>query len=301
MALHCIELPDLLACQHGAAGLDLSSRRRVLTDLAGTHLSGFRGRGMEFEEHRRYVPGDEIRSIDWRVTARTGQTHVRSYREERERPVIIALDCRRPMWFGSRGCFKIVLAARAAATFAWAASTHGDRVGGLRFGSDIHESRPAGGRRGALRLFRLWSESQQPADASPFCTLATVSEELRRLVRPGALVILLSDFHDLDAPARQGLQVMARHCELVFGMVSDPLEREAPAAGIYPSRLGADAAIRLFNTRDRATRHSWQQQFNERQERARETAQGCRAHWLELCTEASVAEALHTYFGARRR
>src|ERR687891_545971 len=132
MAAHRIDTDDLIALRRHAGAIDFAGRRRVLTDQSGAHVSGFRGRGMDFEEHRVYQAGDEARTIDWRVTARTGTTHVRLYREERERPVLLVVDARPAMQFGTRGCFKSVLAARAAALCAWAAHARGDRVGGMR-------------------------------------------------------------------------------------------------------------------------------------------------------------------------
>ena len=296
MAVDRIEIADLLAQRFAARGLDLSSRRRVLTELSGPRLSGFRGRGMEFEEHRRYVAGDEVRSIDWRVTARTGVPHVRGYREERERPVLLAVDLRAPMWFGTRGCFKAVQAARAAAGLAWAATANGDRIGALVFGADHRELRPAGGRRGVMRLIQALA-AEPPS--GPGMSLATASLELRRLARPGALLILLSDLHDLDEPARQNLQLTTRHCELVIGMVSDPLERRAPPPGRYPLwREGLDEPA-VLDTRDPALARDWTARYEQRLAGAQAATRACRAHWLALGTETPVADALTRGFGRR--
>lgn len=298
MAAHRIELDDLLGLRQLAGSLDLSSRRRVMTDWAGSHLSGFRGRGMSFEEHRRYVAGDDVRTIDWRVTARTGQTHVRSYREERERPVLFAVDLRAPMWFGSRRCFKAVLAARAAAALAWAADRNGDRIGGLCFDARAHECRPAGGRRGALRLFRQLSLAPDLGSALP---LRAAVDELRRIARPGSLIVLLSDLHDLNEDSHQGLQLLARHCELVIGMLSDPLEREAPVAGLYPGRVEEQGQAGWLNTAHQPLRDAWTQQFQDRETRARNAAMSCRAHWLSLDTASALESALQHAFGRRTR
>ena len=289
MAVHRIELADLVAERQHAGSVDLASRRRVFTDLAGAHLSGFRGRGMEFEEHRRYVPGDEIRSIDWRVTARTGHTHVRNYREERERPVLLACDLRAPMWFGSQGCFKAVLAARVAARFAWAACANGDRVGGLCLHQSHSESRPASGQRGVMRLFRLLEDA--PHAAHPMPPLHQMVEELRRIARPGALLVVLSDFHDLDSRTRQGLSMIGRHCELVLGLISDPLERHAPRPGLYPTREHNGRTATL-NARDNATRQRWATLFSEREEQLRALAYASRANFLDLRTDTGLDEAL---------
>ncbi len=124
-------------------------RVRVVT--SGGHLSPYKGRGVEFDESRPYQPGDDLRTIDWRVTARTGKPHTKVFREERNRPVFVWLDLRRPMLFATRGEFKGVRAAEMAALIAWSAVAHGDRLGGLVFSeSEHHELRPAlGAARGA--------------------------------------------------------------------------------------------------------------------------------------------------------
>ena len=122
---------------------------------SGGHLSPYKGRGVEFDESRPYQPGDDLRTIDWRVTARTGKPHTKVFREERNRPVFVWLDLRRPMLFATRGAYKGVRAAEMAALIAWSAVANGDRLGGLVFSeTQHHELRPALGLRSALRLFQ---------------------------------------------------------------------------------------------------------------------------------------------------
>lgn len=122
---------ELAALRPLAARLDMTTTRRASAQLSGTKRSAVRGRGVEFAEVRAYVPGDEVRQIDWRVTARTGTPHSKLFEEERERPVIVVTDMRQPMRFGTRQCFKSVAAARAAALRMWGAVLRGDRVGGV--------------------------------------------------------------------------------------------------------------------------------------------------------------------------
>ena len=126
---------------------------RVNSLQTGAYVSRFRGRGMEFDESRPYQPGDDPRSIDWRVTARSTTAYTKLFREERERPVFIAVDLRSSMHFATRGCFKSVSASRAAALLSWAAHHRGDRLGGLVFGDTTHrELKPRLGRQAALRF-----------------------------------------------------------------------------------------------------------------------------------------------------
>ena len=128
-----LTIDELLALRREAMALDLSSNYRVSSTLAGGYRSKFRGRGMDFDEVRLYQPGDDIRNIDWRVTARTGKPHTKLFREERERPVFLLLDQSKHLFFGSRVAFKSVIAARAASLLIWASITAGSRIGGVLF------------------------------------------------------------------------------------------------------------------------------------------------------------------------
>lgn len=295
-----IELDDLLAWRQHAAAVDLSSRRRVLTDLAGTHLSGFRGRGMEFEEHRVYQPGDEVRSMDWRVTARTGEPHIRLYREERERPVILVADLRATMQFGTRGCFKSVLAARALALCAWSAMANGDRVGGLVFdGQREQQLRSAGGRRGVLQLMHAL------CDVQPRLAPAALSEALKRLLRTvpgGALVALFSDFRGLDQAACDQLRRLARKAELIVGFVHDPLESQLPAAGRYAVQA-TDAdhdETGVLDTAAKASQQRWSDAFEQHQAQLQRAVAAGGGHWLDLPTQRPLLDSMSLAFGRRR-
>ena len=305
-----IELPELIGLRRLASSVDLSSRRRVMTELAGPQLSGFRGRGMEFEEHRVYQAGDEVRTIDWRVTARTGQAHVRLHREERERPVLVAVDLRSTMRFGTRGCFKSVLAAQAAACCAWAASANGDRVGGLSFSeSRHHEVRPAAGRRGVLALCHQLEEHEQatvdkggesnpPGRADD--ALHGALQRLQHIAPPGALIAVFSDFRALDRRCESALLALSRRCELILGFVHDPLEAELPKPGRYLLTGATDQTPAWLSTRRNADRAQWAARFEQRQQAMKQLSRRCQAHWWSLNTATSLPQAVLAGFGRRR-
>lgn len=240
-----IQPATLFSLQHAARSLSLSAGKIAAT-RGGSHLSKFRGRGMEYEESRRYLPGDDIRSIDWRVTARSGTTHTKLYRDERERPVLIWLDYRASMFFATIGSFKSVLAAKSAALLAWTAQQNGDRVGGMIFnGQEHHEFRPQRGRQGMLAMLQSagtqhrWKTSApaEPAQ-SDNDTLEAALHRLLRLARPGSLLFLVSDFRGLSFhssnPAKKLLSRLADHNELLLHQIYDPLEQALPGKGRYP-------------------------------------------------------------------
>jgi uncharacterized protein (DUF58 family) len=224
-------LDELTQLRHRSGELHLGVTRRARAPLAGNYLSSFRGRGMEFDEVRIYQPGDDVRTIDWRVTARTGKTHTKLFREERERPVFLLIDQSAAMRFGTRVAFKSVIAARVAALFAWNVASTGDRIGALVFNDHTHqELRPRPGRRGVLPLLRALTVTAvtQPVatPASPSWVMA-LNRSLR-VVRPGSSIIVISDFRHPDVQAEQTLALLRRHCDVILVFVYDKLERELP-------------------------------------------------------------------------
>ena len=221
---------------------------------------------MEFDESRLYLAGDDIRNMDWRVTARTGEPHTKVYREERERPVLIWLDLNPSMFFATRGCFKAVAAAKAAALLAWSTSAHNDRLGALIFAGNNHvELKPRRGKSAVLDLIGrtckhpAWHNihSKQPRNTGH------AMSRLRKVTRPGSLVFLISDFRELDEQAESHLINVARHNDVVLIQVYDPIEAELPPAGNYKVSDG-DNNLQL-NTADRKLRLAYRQRFDERQ------------------------------------
>ena len=155
-----VSLKTLIDLAKPAAGLNLH-HAQFRSSQSGNYVSRFKGRGMEFDEARLYQPGDDIRTIDWRVTARTGKTHTKVFREERERPVFISVDNRLAMHFATRGVFKSVLAAKLGGLLAWAAEYHGDRIGGQLFSEhECRELKPQNGRHAVLRFLNALVKPQ---------------------------------------------------------------------------------------------------------------------------------------------
>ena len=274
---------ELVARRGDAARLDATPRGRVRTLHAGAYASAHQGRGMEFDETRAYQAGDDVRAIDWRVTARTGRVHTKLFHEERERPVVLLVDQRPHMRFGTRDAFKSVVAARAAATVAWAARDRGDRVGGLILGdgplrrglhapqrsrarllhflaalSDAtsHERAGTGSERAALA---------RRADALPPHPLADALALLARTSRPGTLLWIVSDFVDLDDAAARQLAHLARRCQVACVLVHDVLEGALPSADAY--RVSDGTRVLELPTASRRWRDAYAARFAARRER----------------------------------
>jgi len=282
-------LVDLIGLRGAAHGLELGARRLALSVQSGGYRSVYRGRGLEFDEVRIYQPGDEVRDIDWRVTARRGRPHTKLFREERERPVLLCVDLGPAMFFGSRR-LKTAQALRAAALLAWAAEQAGDRVGGVVIAHAGHRSRPALPRREAvLTLLKTLVELQPRVPAPPLPDL--LDNGLARLVHtahPGSLIPVLSDFHTLTGNVERSLGRLSRHNDVVLIQVFDPLEAEPPPPGRY--RLGVPGQFVELDSAEAARR--WRADFARRCDRVEHLARRLGAPLIALSTDANPVAAL---------
>ena len=276
------------------------SGNRIKSPLAGGHLSRFRGRGMDYLESRHYQPGDDVRSMDWRVTARTGAPYLKVYVEERERPVVAVVDLRRDMHFATRGVFKSVQAARVAALIGWAAISLGDRFGALIMNGGHRECQPRGGKRGVLRVIEALTATDKAAvQQQPEDNMTRSLERLRRVTRPGSLIILISDFLEMDDNTERHLNELARHNNLLAIQIIDPLEQVILTVGDYGVSDGASRAV--LNIRKKQDAEDLQAYFQSRHERARSVFQALGAPMIQLMTTDNVAQVLNAELGGRAR
>ncbi|WP_420474486.1 DUF58 domain-containing protein [Noviherbaspirillum sp. ST9] len=197
----------------------------------GGRVPGRLGRGMEFAESRPYRAGDDVRSVDWRQTARRGAPFTKLFREEHERPVHLLVDLGASMRFGTRVAFKSVVAARTAALLAWQAAADGERVGGIVCGCGRREVRPQARQHGALALLRQLAEvsALAPDTAS---LLASALAAVTHIVRPGGIAILVSDFHALDDMLAHSIAALSLRIDVGLVHVVDPFE-SSPPPGVY--------------------------------------------------------------------
>ena len=297
-------LQDLIGLRFPARQLRLARRNRALSNLAGPNKSNFRGRGIDFEEVRSYQPGDDIRTIDWRVTARTGNAHTKLFREERERPVLVVVDQRNSMFFGSSHCLKSVLAAHLGALLAWSALHNGDRVGGLVFNETGHQDiRPRRSRKTVLALLSQIVDYNRslPLETAPATTdFADMITNLRRIARPGSSLFIVSDFRGADSDrAREQLFELAKHTEITAIACSDPLEARLPRAGSYTVTDGARRC--QLHTADRGLRQRFQSRHEALQQRLSTDFLRLGIPLLNIRTSDAPVALLQTYYGESRK
>ena len=283
---------ELIALQPRCHALRLPMRQAAASALAGAYRSRFRGRGVDFLESRFYQPGDDIRNMDWRVTARTGKPHTKVFQEERERPVLVVLDAGPSLFFGTRRRLKSVAAGQLAAAIAWSAVRRGDRIGGFLFAPGRHrELRPAGGRRGAMRMIQGLVDWLQPprADAARTEPLSLALERVRHTVRPGSLVVIISDFFGLDAVCERHLSRLRQHNDVIGCQVLDAAEHGLPP-GRYPISDGEQAS--LLDTTRRAGRHQYEAMRLAHLNEPRRLFQRHNCGWLVLNSDDDPVDVL---------
>lgn len=254
-------LAELLAMRSLAQ--DRGRARRGWHGQTGQAASPLRGRGMEYAESREYDAGDDVRHVDWRLTARTGRTHTKLFQAERDRLSLIVADTAPALYFGTRQRFKSVQAARAGAMAAWRAVADGDRIAALRGSRREAPVPPAAGSRGALRVLHAlqgWYSAVPQDDAG----LDHALEHALRLLRPGSRLLVLADASSIESVADRRWAALAMHNQVNVLLLTDPLEQDPPPRRL-PMLAAGDAAPRRIDVdlADAGHRRRWAQRFSE--------------------------------------
>jgi uncharacterized protein (DUF58 family) len=293
------DLAELLALRGAAHGMSLHGRKAARAALLGAHSSAQRGRGLEFQEVRPYVAGDDPRNIDWRVTARRGRPHTKLFREERERPVWLLVDLQPGLFFGTRRQLKSALAVRTAALLAWIASLGDDRVGAvIAHGAAQTTILPARARQsGVLPLLEALLRSQPRAPGQPApLVLEEALRALLPLVRPGSQILAISDFAGLRQEADSLWTALAAHADLRLFWITDALEEEGLPNGRF--RAGLPGRLRLLD--GLRTRERWRKAWQGREARVAALSQHNAAPVVRLDTREPVEAVLRPLLRPRQ-
>jgi uncharacterized protein (DUF58 family) len=236
----------------------LARQQKVKSILGGKHASKLRGRGLDFEEVRQYVKGDDIRNIDWKVTARTRKTHTRVFSEEKEKPALVVVDQSKSMFFGSATRTKSVVAAELAALIAFRVLKQGDRVGGVVFADKgIDVLPPKRDRRNILRfLEKIVERNHELADSAPVpfeAALRETMQKIRNIVTHDFLVVIISDFHRYSPEVIKFISQVAQHNDVILAKITDPMEKDIPGtkfiAGDADTQITVDGTSKNIRSR----------------------------------------------------
>ncbi|MFQ5791684.1 MAG: DUF58 domain-containing protein [Acidobacteriota bacterium] len=277
--------------------IEITTRRMVTDVLAGEYHSIFKGRGMEFSEVREYLMGDDVRTIDWNVTSRTGALHVKKFVEERELTVLLMLDASGSADFGTASRFKREVAAEMGALLAFSAIKNNDRVGAIVFTDDVEMYiPPRKGRAHVLRVIRdlLYFEPQGKTT-----NLGRAAEFLNRIARKGAVVFLLSDF--LASGFEKPLRVAAKKHDLIAIFLSDPRESDIPPVGLLEVEDAETGERVLLDTLDRRGLSVFSERVRRRAERQKEALTAMGVDIIDVSTGVPYDRPLQRFFDQRAR
>ena len=279
--------------------IEITTRKLVSDSFAGEYQSVFKGRGMEFDEVRQYHPGDDVRSIDWNVTARTGEPYVKSYIEERELTVMLAVDVSGSGDFGTRNRFKRELAGELAAVMSFAATTNNDKVGLLLFTDRVELLVPP--RKGRSHVLRMVRDLLvfQPVGSGTDIRLAL--DMVHQMLKRRSIVFLVSDFLADPESYRQAMLVTNRRHDVVAFDLSDPLEYEIADVGLLALEDAESGQLRWVDTGSK----EWQREFTDRvarlEEGKREVFAAAGVDRISVTTERDYVAELGAFFKDRLR
>lgn len=280
---------------------------KIHAKQGGAYLSSFKGRGMEFDESRIYQAGDDIRNMDWRVTARTGNAHTKVFCEERERPVLLWLDLNKSMMFATRNKFKSVMAAEIAGLIAWSAARNNDRVGGLIFSAEEHiELKPRRGKTAVLDFIGRCTKHSawafdHAASAEKNTTernMVSAVSRLRKVTHPGSLIFMISDFREMNETAYAHIANIARNNDIILIKITDPIEIDLPASGAYKL---TDGINELQIQTSSKTRRQYHDRYLSESDQLKKFCRQNRIHLVEISTGDDALDKLKQSLGINGR
>lgn len=294
-------LQQLIKLQQKARGFSFLPKQPIHSLLAGRHASRLRGRGLNFEEIRHYLPGDDIRNVDWKVTARTKKPHTKAFTEERDRPTLLITDQRISMFFGSQVNMKSVTAAELAALAAWRVISAGDRVGAIVFNDhDMQTIKPQRSNDSVMNILNTLVEKNHALNVSTSTLtnpgmLNTALSHALRLAKHDFLICIISDFDGADEESKRLITLLSQHNDVIAALIYDELETALPES---EKLLVSDGKLQLeINTNESSFREKFSHEFSQRLNIIKETLLKREIPVLTINTVDGVAEQVRHILG----
>lgn len=300
-----VTLQDLIDTRYRLKELQFSSSNNKRSPLVGMHQSKIRGRGIDFDQVRIYLPGDDIRTIDWRVTAKTQRAHTKIFHEEKERPVFLLVEQTHQLFLGTGNSLKSVVAAELASFLSWAVLQNNDRVGGLVFNESQHKAvLPRLSKRSVLQLlnylhqFNQQLSNEQTVSNTTESALLSALKQAQKTLRPGSLLLVIVDERSLDPNCYQILQYLAMRLDIVLFPVYDPLDRELPDVGLV--RFAQANQELMIDTSNPYLRQAYQAQAQQRQLTWQQLSRSIRARLLPINAQQDSIQQLNTLLNTKK-
>lgn len=280
---------DLITFKDRKLDLKHSSRRLVKSAVAGSHHSPFRGQGLEFDSVREYVPGDDIRNIDWRVTARTGSPHLKLFKEDRERHIVICVDMNTTMRFGTKQTFKSIQAARTAALLGWRGIVNQERVSACLFGDvpgGIQFFAPKRTRKSLCAILKMIAE---PFTEQHHISLEDAFQYVDRTAHTGSLIYFISDFMDINKNFQHetSMNRLSKRSDIVFIAINDQSDTSITPVGMLRFCSHYTEKITI-NTENPTGREAYAMQWKDNRQRLYDITARLKIPLIELTTESDI-------------
>ena len=291
-----VSIADLIRLRPDNKVTGFAPAGKVSCQRFGLNQSIFRGRGMEFDESRIYQPGDDVRSIDWRVTARTGKVHSKLYQEERERPVYILVDSRSMMHFGSKVCFKSVMAAQIAALLSWVAIDGGDSIGGCVLHQQGIANFPISRNHSSmLQFLKSISDATKPVKHKTKAedNLVKTVRRVRHRCQSGALVFIISDFNDYCDTLEHETKMLSQIASVTNILVFDQLDEFLPDGGNF--RISDRHSVLALNNLGKKQKQHYQSGFVKRKQKLKDLSRRKRIGYMSFSTSCHPQNVISTY------
>ncbi len=277
--------------------IEIYTSRAVNASFAGQYESVFKGRGMQFDEVREYTPGDDIRSIDWNVTARTGKPYIKRFVEEREMTVILAVDLSASGEFGTVDKLKNELAAEFCAVLAFAASKNNDKVGLLIFTDQVELFIPA--KKGRVHMLRLIRELLYFKNPHKKTNISAALDYIAKVIRKKATIFLVSDF--IEADFKKPLSLLNKRHDVIAVPVRDKAEIEIPNVGVIELTDAETGEIVVVDTSSRSFREKYKTESSEQFGGLKSVLRSCKVDCISITTDKSYIKDLIEFFRMRHR
>lgn len=293
------DFEELLKLGNHKLAFSKSAKRPVNGQALGHYRSPFRGQGLEFEEVRAYQVGDDIRNIDWRVTARTGKPHLKLFSEDRERTVLLCIDVNESMQFGTRGTFKSVQAARLASIIGGEVCRDKNRLGACIYGAvdnRIQCFTPSRSRKAYWRLLKTLSQSNAINKTQPVDLLDALVY-LNKAAPTGALIYIISDFAEVNDAWQKPLKMLKGRCDVVAVSINDPSDKDFPHMGLLELSSGHGESY-LIDTDNEQARLSYQQCWLDNRAQFEQMMKLAQIHTIQCFTHRNIQEDF--YWGIQK-
>ncbi|CAN5421814.1 DUF58 domain-containing protein [soil metagenome] len=275
--------------------LEISTRKLVSSILTGSYNSAFKGQGMTFSEFREYVPGDDVRTISWTLTARTGKTHIKKYDEERELTLMLVVDVSGSLDFGTGVDFKGEVATHLSALLGFAAQKNGDHVGLLLVSDQVEHFVPAKKGRGHVNRILRDLYYQKPLHRQT--KIAAAVQYLQGVLKKKSIVFVMSDFN--DEGYAEALKTMSKKHDVVAVVIDDPAERKLPAMGLVDMRDAETGEVVTVDTSSRAFRDAFEYEMKKRFETRERELRKAGVDRVDVSTNSDFVQPLAAYFRKR--